>query len=426
MMRARLATLAGIGLVLGLVLGAPQGAWAAEPLGARLDALLAHAREHNPELAASALEAEAAHAGVEPAGALPDPRFQLELMDVTNTMNPGRSSSLLPGEVGTTRYRVVQALPFWGKRGLRGEVAAAQAGRSDALRERTWLEVAYRIKGGFALHYQAFGRSRILEETLALVDLLEQVATARYSVGLVPQQDVIRAQSERTALKVDLLEAERSRLDAAARLNAALAREPDAPLAAPAALPAGPAALDLGALVSRVRHGSPEIGAERAGMHAARKRRELTWLARYPDFAVGITHNRPAGGDSNWDVMLEVNIPLQQSARRAQERAAVADEQAAEARVAAAEARLLGRLGEAWAGFESSRDKARLLRDTLLPQADATLDAARAGYATGQVNFNTVIEAQRQILRTRLALLDAQADAALRLAELELLAGGDL
>ncbi len=401
-------------------------AQAAEPLGATIDELLAYAREHNPDLAASTLEADAAHARVEPAAALPDPRFQLELMDVTNTMNPGRSTSLLPGEVGTTRYRVIQPLPFWGKRDLRGEVAAAQAGRTDALRERTRVELEFRIKSAFAQHYQAFGRSRILDETLALVDLLEQVATARYSVGLVPQQDVIRAQSERTALKVELLEAERRRRDAAAKLNAALARDPRAELAPPRVLPAGPEEMDLALLAERVRAASPEIAGERAGMLAAQKSRELTWLNRYPDFAVGVTHNRPAGGDSNWDVMLELNIPLQQSARRAQERAAVAGEQAAEARVAAAEARQLGRLGEAWAGFESSREKAGLLRDTLLPQADATLESARAGYETGRVNFNTVIEAQRQILRTRLALLDAEADTALRLAELELLAGGSL
>lgn len=413
--------------LLAAAFGALSAAQAAEPaLGESLDELLAYAREHNPDLAASTLEADAAHARVEPAAALPDPRFQLELMDVTNTTNPGRSTSLLPGEVGTTRYRVIQPLPFWGKRDLRGEVAAAQAGRADALRERTRVELEFRIKSAFVQHYQAFGRSRILDETLALVDLLEQVATARYSVGLVPQQDVIRAQSERTALKVELLEAERRRRDAAAKLNAALARDPRAELAPPRVLPAGPEKMDLALLAERVRAASPEIAGERAGMLAAQKSRELTWLNRYPDFAVGVTYNRPAGGDSNWDVMLELNIPLQQSARRAQERAAVAGEQAAEARVAAAEARQLGRLGEAWAGFESSREKAGLLRDTLLPQAYATLESARAGYETGRVNFNTVIEAQRQILRTRLALLDAEADTALRLAELELLAGGSL
>ena len=46
---------------------------------------------------------------VTPAGALPDPRFELELMDATNTMS-GRSASLLPGRVGETRYRIVQPL----------------------------------------------------------------------------------------------------------------------------------------------------------------------------------------------------------------------------------------------------------------------------------------------------------------------------
>lgn len=400
---------------------------AEEPtLGASLDGLLQYARERNPDLAASALEARAARERIESAAALPDPRFQLELMDVTNTMVPGRSPSLLPGEVGTTRYRVIQPLPFWGKRDARGEVAAAQADRADALRERTWLELEYRIKNAFAQHYQAVGRSRILDETLSLIDVLEQVANARYSVGLVPQQDVIRAQSERTALKVELLEAERRRRDAEARLNAAMVRDPLAPLVPPQALPPAPAALELPRLAEQVRAASPEIAGERSGFAAAQKNRELTWLNRYPDFAVGLTHNRPANGASNWDVMLELNIPLQQSARRAQERAAVAGEQAAEARIAAAEARLVGRLGEAYAGFEANREKAALLRDTLLLQASATFESARAGYESGRVNFNTVVEAERQILRTRLALLDAETDVALRLAELELLAGGRL
>ncbi|HRF06694.1 MAG TPA: TolC family protein, partial [Accumulibacter sp.] len=84
------------------------------PLGASLSGLLSYAREHNPELGVRKFEAEAARERVEPAAALPDPRFELELMDFTNTMNPSRSTSLLPGQVGNTRYRVVQPLPFWG------------------------------------------------------------------------------------------------------------------------------------------------------------------------------------------------------------------------------------------------------------------------------------------------------------------------
>ena len=77
--------------------------WADEaPLGATLSGLLGYAREHNPELAARRLDAAAARERIEPATALPDPRFQLELMDFTNTMS-GRGASLLPGVVGQTR-----------------------------------------------------------------------------------------------------------------------------------------------------------------------------------------------------------------------------------------------------------------------------------------------------------------------------------
>src|SRR5574340_1268723 len=53
-------------------------------LGSSLAGLLDYAREHNPELAASRHEADAAAQRVQPAGALPDPVLRAELMDVTN------------------------------------------------------------------------------------------------------------------------------------------------------------------------------------------------------------------------------------------------------------------------------------------------------------------------------------------------------
>jgi outer membrane protein TolC len=124
--------------------------------------------------------------------------------------------------------------------------------------------------------------------------------------------------------------------------------------------------------------------------------------------------------------MLELTIPLQQGSRRAQEREAERRVDAAQQQVAAAEARLNGRLGEVHAAFAANVDKARLLRDTLLPQARANFEAAMAGYESGRVNFNTLIEAERQILRARLALLDADAEIHVRLAELELLVGAPL
>lgn len=393
------------------------------PLGATLDGLLAYAREHNPDLRMRRLEADAAAERIAPAAALPDPQFQLELLDFTNAMAPDRSPSLVPGEVGTTRYRVIQQLPFWGKRGLRGDVAAAEAGQSRALQRQAAAEIESALRGAYARYYQAAARSRILNDTLSLVNALQLLALTRYSVGLVPQQDVLLAQSELTSLKLDRVNAERGRRAAVARLNALLPRPADAALAEPQALPPLPQALSLPDLTARLSDTSPELAGEREGLAAADKARELTYRDRYPDFGVQLTSNRVNNGISSWDVMLELNIPLQQSARRSREREADNRAEAARARVEAARARLDGRLGESFSAFEASRDGGRLLRDTLLPQAEATLKSAMAAYETGQVNFNTLIDAGRQILRARLSLIDAEVESATRFAELGQLVG---
>ena len=394
-------------------------------LGDDLSALLDYAMARNPDLAGRRFDAEAAEARVEPAGALPDPRLELELMDATNTQS-GRGASLLPGEVGSTRYQIIQPIPFPGKRDLRSALADAQAGQAQAEQARTRVELVARIKTAFARHYQAAGQRQILEGTLSLLGALEPIVLTRYGVGLVPQQDAIRVQSEITNLRVELLEAERRQREAAARLNASLPRPADAPLHVPAALPAVPERLALAELRMRAQAQSPELARMRAGAQAAEHSRALAYRDRYPDLAVGLTNNRPRSGTDSWDVMLEVNIPLQQSARRAREREAERMVDAAQARTEGALALIEGRLGEAWAGYESSRDKARLLRNTLLPQAEAAYQAAEAGYETGRVNFNTLIEAERLILRTRLALLDAEVDRFVRIVEIEQLIGAPL
>ena len=407
-------------LLWALVLGAPTAALAA--LGSDLAGLLDYARRNNPELATLARDADAARQQVVVAGALPDPRFQLELMDFTNA-GSGRGTSLLPGEVGVTRYRVIQPLPFWGKRALRGELARRRADRSRSEIGVGTADVEARIKKAFARYFESAGRERIQRDTLSLLEALEQLVLTRYAVGLVPQQDALRAQGEITRIRIDLLETERRLVEARARLNAALPRAADAPLDPPLALEAAPRLPPLAELSSRARDTAPELATLQAGVEVGAAASELVRRERYPDFAVGLTNNRPRSGDDSWDLMLELNIPLQRARRISDERSAELVHEAANQRVAAAAARIDGRLGELRAAVETARARAGLLERSLLPQARATLEAAEAGYETGTVNFDTLIEAQRQILQTRLALLESRVEAWVGVADIEQILG---
>jgi hypothetical protein len=48
-------------------------------------------------------------------------------------------------------------------------------------------------------------RRRVTEDVRGLMVDLERIASARYGTGLVPQQDVVKAQTEVTAMRTELL-----------------------------------------------------------------------------------------------------------------------------------------------------------------------------------------------------------------------------
>ncbi|MCK0506494.1 TolC family protein [Aromatoleum anaerobium] len=417
---------AGIAVLAASAFGHAQDATppaaAAPPLGADLAGLIEYARVNNPAFAVDRAEADAARERVEPAGALPDPSFQVELMDFTNRMRGG-PTTLVPGEVGETRYRVIQPLPAWGKRELAERAAGARADQAEAARDAAWANMAAEIKAAWLRYYAADREAGLNRDALALLQSLEEITLSRYRLGLLPQQAVLRAQREITSQRLALVGVEQRRRGTASALNALLGRAPGSALAAPQEPPPLPQAVALAPLVERTRATHPAIAAEARGIDAARFERDRTWRDRYPDFSVGLTNNRPRGGEGSWDVMFEVMIPLQQSARRAREREAALMVTAADQRRAAAEARLLGELGSAYAAFTSGHETLQLLRGTLTPQAEATRDATRAAFSTGRVDFDTVLEAERQLVDTRMALLQADVDTRLALAEIEKLAG---
>lgn len=172
----------------------------AAELGSDLPGLLDYARAQSPELAAMRQETAAASARIQPAGALPDPVLRVELENLNN-YGTSNAPSLLPWKVGDTKYTLMQAIPLWGKRELRRQVATADAQQASAREEASWRELAGRIKAAYAQYYLAAGNERITRQVGDLLARMEQLAQARYAGGLAAQQDAIRAQLEQTALR---------------------------------------------------------------------------------------------------------------------------------------------------------------------------------------------------------------------------------
>ncbi len=415
----------GTALLLALLFAQPG---AADPLpGSSVESLLKLARDVNPELAAVQHEAQAASERIHSAGALPDPMLRTELQDITR-QGAASSVNLLPGTAGSTKYTLIQAVPFWGKRDLRRELAEAEAQQAQGRVNASWEDLAARIKTSYAQYY-VFSRAQVLtRELLDLTQRLEKIAQARYASGLVPQQDVIRAQLEQTGIRSDQVELENAVHHSMVKLNALLYRPATAPLADPAVLRTLPptAKLDQAALQDKLRARNPQLSTESARVNAAVKNRELVYRNRYPDFNLGISPLQTGNRVDAWGVMVEFNIPLQQSSRRSQEREAQSMLAAAESRRDATRNQLLAELAENISELEAARRIENLAQNSQLPQADLSFKAALAGYENGKVDFATLLDAQRLMLKARLDALKAQGEAQKRLAEIERLLGEDL
>ena len=242
------------------------------------------------------------------------------------------------------------------------------------------------------------GNRKLTLEILDLMSRLEKIAQVRYAGGLAAQQDVIRAQVEQTNMRSELVTLDSEARQVNARLNALLARPAPAPLAEPTlARPwPAPAQLEFSALEERVRSRNPQLFAEEARIKSAEKGRDLAYKNRYPDFTLGDPADAvPDLASRNGTLMLEVNIPLQQETRRAQERESEAMLAAARSRKEAAANQVLADLSENLAGIEAARRIETLATTSLLPQAELTFKSALAGYETGKVDFATLLDAQR-------------------------------
>ena len=415
----------GLAAVL-LTLGAAGRASAQEVPGATLPGLLLLAREQNPDYAAMRFEAQAASERVTPAGALPDPKFRTELMDITKMgeQNP----TILPGNVGSTRYTLMQDLAWFGKRDLKRDIAQLEADGSQGKVEASWTELKARIKTAQAQRHYLRGSEKLTQEILDLMQRLEKISQARYAGGLAAQQDVIRAQVEQTTMRNELVALASESRQVNARLNTLLARPANAPLAAPEILRAVPgvAQLEFDKLAEQARSRNPQLFTETARTRAAEKSRDLTYKNRYPDFTLSISPTQYQTAIKEWALMVEVNIPLQQSSRRAQEREAQAMLAAAQSRKEAVANQLLSDLAENLAALDAAQSSGVLASNSLLPQAELAFSSALASYETSKVDFATLLDAQRQIRQARQTQIKAQLEVQMRLAEIEKIVGEDL
>jgi len=357
---------------------------------AELDRLIAEALARNADVAEAREMADAARQRVRPAAALPDPMISLSYE------NDGFEPSLGTQEMTRLELMVQQAIPFPGKQRLAGQIAGAEAEEVESRVARVRLTVEASVRRAYADLLLARQYRGLVDEQIGAFQGIEELTRNRYSVGMGSQQDVLRAQSERTRLEQQRVRDEAAERMALTELSRLLQRTVETAEIAghPLTREALPPPLSREEAQRLAAETSPELGQLRTSQGRAKLVADLARRNLRPDFVASASYMNRGGMPLMWSLGLGVSVPVW--ARQKQAPLIVE----AESRIRAAAAaevslrtRLQGKTDERLIRLEQLVREAALDADGILLQDRLSVDAALASYRAGGVPFVAVLEA---------------------------------
>ncbi|MHC4114216.1 MAG: TolC family protein [Planctomycetota bacterium] len=387
---------------------------------------LRYASLNNVELKAKFEQWKAALEQVPQAKALDDPKFTYSyfIEEVETRVGPQRN-----------KFGIMQVFPWFGKIEARTDVAAAKAKAARQRYEANKLNLFWQVKDAFyefAYLSMAIGIAR---ENLELLQHFEEIARTKYRAATATHPDIIRAQVELAKLEDILKSLEELREPIVARLNSVLNRPSDAELAWPKKAPTRQVQLNRQYIIESLKEANPQLAELNWEVEAAKAKVELAKKKFYPDIGVGLdwiqTDDAASGSvrDSGKDpvvLMFSMNIPLWQDSYKAAERQAKATVRKTEYQRIDTENKTIAQAIQVLYDVEDSQRKMHLYGNILVSKAQELVQASEAAYRSGTIDFLSLIDAQRMLLKYTLDHERAITNNQQKLAELEMLIGTEL
>jgi outer membrane protein TolC len=341
---------------------------------------------------------------------LPDPQltFQSDIADIVMTVMPG----------------FMQMFPGPGKLKAAANVANAGSQTRYFAFETSVLQTAFMLKRAYYQIWFLDENLRINRQTLALLAELEEIARAQNAVGKVTLQDVYRAQIEQDQLTTELANLEDSRRPLMAQLKGALGLrrdQPDPP--PPSRLDSTPLTLTGDDLLDTAFARNPRLRLMETDVRMAEASIGLARKSRVPDFNLGLMADAKAA-PLMFRPQAGMTLPIWRDKIAAQIAQAQATKRAAEARLTSEQIMVTVDFAMKSYDYREITRNLALLQDKLIPKARQSLEIARAGYLSGQIDFFNLLDAERTLLNFQLQDVEARTRREIVLADLSLSIAG--
>lgn len=381
----------------------------------------------NPGLAELKARAQALAAVPSQAGALPDPSFSVDLLNL-----PTRSFDLRKEDMTMLDLGLSQTIPFPGKRGLQQKIAEQEALAAADSVEEARLRLARDVKQAWWRLYYYDRALNLTREAGQFLQQLVDLAQAQYRVGQGSQQDVLMAQLELSKLKDEQLEWIGMRHGAIPGFNQLMDRAPEAPVTLPEAAEVKLPELDEAGLRETAQASRPLFALHRKMLDAAQARVELARKDFYPDLTLGagyaLRQNSPTGQSRSdfASLRLSVNLPIYAADKQAR---AVDQRQSEYLQQQYSQQdehrKVLAEISARVAEYRHARERLELFEHEILPEAQQAVTSLMAGYRVRKSGFSDLLRAQLSLFQYQNQYWQSLARTQQILAELSAAVGGE-
>jgi outer membrane protein TolC len=338
--------------------------------------------------------------------------FALGSANAPSPSNPGGG-----GISSNNAISIAQPFQFPGKKSLAADIANTNAEALLAQSESAYLQLGAQLS---TLYYGALASQKqlqVLKESVMRLEMIKNVAKARYSNNAAAYVEYLNAQVSQSAAQADQFNVERQLQVALSNINTLVGRHSREKLVLRGdvrrAISSVPTLIEL---EDYAENSHPSLKSSALQLDAARKGVDLAKKAYLPDFQVIGSSYTPRGpfaannGAMFYQFELDLIIPLyfftkeKYGVEQAQRNQA-----AAEAGNISNRQQIVLAVNSAFAAYEQAKNQTQFLKERQVPQADAAYKVGLTQYSNNGQGFNDLLTAQTQLrnLEVQLALAES-------------------
>ena len=359
--------------------------------------LLNEAARSNPDILAALRGWQAATQVPSQVSTMPDPQVTVQSFSVGSPRPFAGYSNSNFAYIG---LGISQDLPYPGKLKLKGEAAQQDAAISRDKLEAVRRAVLQQVKEAYFQTAYVQQTLEVLERNGKLLDQIEKIADARYRVGQGSQQDVLKAQLEKTKLLREVAHHHELMGTQQALLVKLLNRPPGSPEITTEPLVETPLRYTSDELLEKVRAQNPGIATQQEMVKKQSLQVEMARKDRYPDFSVQYMWQRTGPSfPSYYMLTFSARLPIYRRRKLNPEMTQTVEElnrsqREYESQVQSAYFDVRNQYIVA----ETASQMLKIYREGLIPQALATYQSGLASYQTGSLDFESLFSTFLDVL----------------------------